>query len=44
MARSVLMAEVGGGKNGIDRGRLDGWCEGGHEHQRDDGGGCATMR
>ena len=24
--------------------RLDGWCEGGHRQQRNDGGGCATMR
>ena len=31
--RRVLMAEV----------RLDGWCEGGHGHQRNDGGGCETM-
>ena len=22
---------------------LDGWCEGGLRHQRNDGGGCATM-
>ena len=24
--------------------RLDGWCEGGLRQQRDEGGGCATMR
>ena len=24
--------------------RLDGWCEGGLGQQRNDGGGCATMR
>ena len=24
--------------------RLDGWCEGGLRQQRNDGGGCATMR
>ena len=24
--------------------RLDGWCEGGVTQQRNDGGGCATMR
>ena len=24
--------------------RLDGWCEGGLVQQRDDGGGCATIR
>ena len=24
--------------------RLDGWCEGGVRQQRNDGGGCATMR
>ena len=23
--------------------RLDGWCEGGLEQERNDGGGCATM-
>ena len=23
---------------------LDGWCEGGHRQERNDGGGCATMR
>ena len=27
-----------------DRGRLDGWCEGGLRQQRNAGGGCATMR
>ena len=24
--------------------RLDGWCEGGLRQQRNDSGGCATMR
>ena len=24
--------------------RLDGWCEGGLRQQRNDGGGCATLR
>ena len=24
--------------------KLDGWCEGGLRQQRNDGGGCATMR
>ena len=24
--------------------RLDGWCEGGLREQRNDGGGCSTMR
>ena len=24
--------------------RLDGWCEGGHGQQRNDGGGSASMR
>ena len=24
--------------------RLDGWCEGGLGQQRNDGGGCASMR
>ena len=24
--------------------RLDGWCEGGVRQQRNDGGGCTTMR
>ena len=24
--------------------RLDGWCEGGLRQQRNDGGGCVTMR
>ena len=32
-----------GGYEG-DRGRLDGWCEGGLGQQRNDGGGCASMR
>ena len=37
MARIVLMTEVESGYNG-DRVRLDGW------QQRNDGGGCASMR
>ena len=45
MARRVLMAEVSGGlctrENAV---RPDGWCEGGLRQQRNDGGGCATMR
>ena len=44
------------GQKGVDSGsqwgtdtretevRLDGWCEGGLRQQRNDGGGCATMR
>ena len=24
--------------------RMDGWCEGGLEQQRNDGGGCSSMR
>ena len=39
MARRVLMAEVSGGRVG-----LDGWCEGGLRQQRNDGRGCATLR
>ena len=43
--RGVLMAEVSGGRvRGRPRFRLDGWCEGGLRQQRNDGGGCATMR
>ena len=38
MVRRVLMAEVS------TEVRLDGWCEGGLRHKRNDGGGCATMR
>ena len=38
MARRVLMAEVS------TEVRLDGSCEGGVRQQRNDGGGCATMR
>ena len=34
---------MGDGYEG-DRGRLDGWCEGGLRQQRNTGGGCATMR
>ena len=44
MARRVLMAEVSGGQV-RGRPRLGWrWCEGGVRHQRNDGGGCATMR
>ena len=44
------------GQNGVDGGSkwragtretevsLDGWCEGSHGQQRNDGGGCASMR
>ena len=31
------------GGYGVDRCRLDGWCEGGLGQQRDDGGGCGAM-
>ena len=46
MARRVLIAEVSGGRvRGRPRlGWMDGWCEGGVRQQRNDGGGCATMR
>ena len=45
MARRVLMAKVSGGRvRGRLGFRLDGWCEGGLMQQRNDGGGCATMR
>ena len=46
MARRVLMAEVSG-RLVLTREtevRLDGWCEGGLRQQRNDGGGCVTMR
>ena len=42
MARRVLMAEVSGGRVRC-RPRL-GWMEGSLEKQRNDDGGCATMR
>ena len=42
--RRVLMAEVSGNGYEGDEVRLDGWCEGGLRQQRNDGGGCATMR
>ena len=44
-ANRVLMAEVSGmtGTKETEV-RLDGWCEGGLRQQRNDGGGCATMR
>ena len=56
MARKVLMAEVSGGrvrgrprlgwkKGGPERWReTEVWCEGGLRQQRNDSGGCATMR
>ena len=44
MARRVLMAEVSGDGTRETEVRLDGWCEGGVRQQRNDGGGCATMR
>ena len=43
MARRVLMAEINGGPV-RGKPRLDGWCEGGLRQQRNNGGGCATMR
>ena len=45
MARRVLMAEVSGGTGTRETEvRLDGWCKGGLRQQRNDCGGCATMR
>ena len=45
MARRVLMAEVGGGAGTRDtEDMLDGWCQDGLGQQRNDAGGCATMR
>ena len=46
LARMVLMAEVSGGlvRERPRLGWMDGWCEGGLRQQRNDGGGCATMR
>ena len=47
MTRRVLMAEVIGVGYEVDRGRLDGWCEGGHGQQRTNGGAarnCANDR
>ena len=41
MARRVLMAEVSTRKTEV---RLDSWREGGLRQQRNDGGGCASMR
>ena len=45
MARRVLMAEISGGRvRGRPRlGRMD-WCECGLGHQRNDSGGCASLR
>ena len=42
MARRVMTAEVEGGYE-VDRG-LDGWCEAGLGQQRNEGGGCASIR
>ena len=46
IARRVLMAEGSKWKSGTRETeiRLDGWCEGGRRQQRNDGGGCASMR
>ena len=46
MARRVLITEVSGGRVGTmeTEVRLDVWCEGGLGQQRNDGGGCASMR
>ena len=47
MTRRVLMAEVSRGRVRGKQVRLDEWCEGKQLHlkqQRNDGGGCATMR
>ena len=39
------MAEVSGGTGTRETEvRLDEWCEGGLRQQRNNGGGCATMR
>ena len=43
MARMMLMAEWRAGTRETEA-RLDGWCEGGLGQQRNDGGGCASMR
>ena len=43
MARRVLMTKWETGTREAEL-RLDGWCEGGIRQQRNDGGGCATMR
>ena len=46
MARRVLMAEVSAWRAGTRETevRLDGWCEGGLGQQKNDDGGCASMR
>ena len=45
MARSVLMADVYIGLvRGYTEVGLDGWCKGGLGQQRNDGGGCTSMR
>ena len=41
----MFMSEVSGGRvRGREVGRLNGWFEGGLWQQRNDGGGCASMR
>ena len=44
ISRRVLMAEVVEGGYRETEVRLDGWCEGGLGQQRNDGGGCSSMR
>ena len=44
MARRVLMADQWRTGTRETEVRLDGWCEGGLRQQRNEGGGCATMR
>ena len=44
MARRVLIAGQWGTGTRETEVNLDGWCEGGVRQQRNDGGGCATMR
>ena len=44
MARRVLMAEIEGRCTRETEVRLNGWCEGGLGLQKNDGGGCASIR
>ena len=46
MARNLLMEEVGGMPVRIKKTEvsLDGWCDGGLGQQRNDGGGCASIK
>ena len=46
LARRVLMAEVSAWTAGTRETEvgLDGWCEGSLRQQRNDGGGCVSMR